>query len=236
MDEMTREQAARREKTLLTALLLSAPGPIFTGMAVLSSQSTTQIADFLRRGMDLVALFLSWWVFRQLQRRASLSQGERSRLERLAGLTVAAAMFVSGIVMLALAISRLPSYEPGGQVTLGLVIAVLGLLTNSWFWRRYTTMTREKYSSVIAAQMKLYRAKAMVDLCVVAALTSIAIAPAHPVTGYVDIVGSIIVAVYLLASGAQAAGTHLGSPRAWLQRIFGRDLPAYAPPVEKKQD
>ena len=109
MDEMTREQAARREKTLLTALLLSAPGPIFTGMAVLSSQSTTQSADFLRRGMDLVALFLSWWVFRQLQRRASLSQGERSRLERLAGLTVAAAMFVSGIVMLALAISRLPS-------------------------------------------------------------------------------------------------------------------------------
>ena len=68
LDGLSKEQSSSREKTLLTALLLSAPGPLFTGYAVLSSHSTTQLADFIRRGVELAALFISWWVFRQLQR------------------------------------------------------------------------------------------------------------------------------------------------------------------------
>ena len=179
-----------------------------TGIAVLSSQSSTQLADFIRRTVELVALFLSWWVFRQLQQRAALGAADRDRLERLAGFGVAGAMICSGAVMLTVALSRLSVFEPGGNVTFGLTIAVLGLVTNSWFWRRYTAMTREQYSSVIAAQQNLYRAKALVDLCVVAALAAIAIAPHHPATRYVDILGSVTVAGYLLWSGLRTARTH----------------------------
>lgn len=209
MGELTREQASSRERTLLIALLLSAWGPFVTGYAVLSSQSTTQLADFIRRSVELVALFLSWWVFRRLQRRAALDAAGRERLERVAGVSVAGAMICSGAVMLIVALSRLSVFEPGGNVTLGLVIAVLGLLTNGWFWRRYAAMTREQYSSVIAAQQNLYRAKTFVDLCVVLALAAIAIAPVHPATRYVDILGSITVAGYLLWSGLRTAQTHL---------------------------
>lgn len=209
MSDLTQEQAASRERTLLTALLLSAGGPVFTGLAVVSSQSTTQLADFIRRGVELVALFLSWWVFRQIQRSAAMGEPDRYRLERMAGLGVAAAMICSGVVMLIVALSRLTAFEPGGNVTLGLTIAVLGILTNGWFWRRYTAMTREQYSSVIAAQQNLYRAKTIVDFCVFAALAAIAIAPAHPATPYVDLVGSIAVAGYLLWSGVRTARAHL---------------------------
>lgn len=205
MNALSKDQAASREKTLLIALLLSAPGPLFTGYAMLTSHSTTQLADFIRRGVELVALFLSWWVFRQLQRRAAQSEADRSRLERTAGLSVAGAMICSGVVMLGVAVSRLSVFEPGGKVIFGLVIAVLGLLANTWFWRRYTVLTREQYSAVIAAQMGLYRAKASVDLCVVAALAAVAAAPSHPATRYVDIFGSVMVAGYLLWSGLRMA-------------------------------
>lgn len=211
MTELSKEQATSREKTLLTALLLSAPGPLVTGLAVMSSHSTTQLADFIRRGIELVALFLSWWVFRQLQRNTALSQADQSRLERAASLSIAGTMICSGMVMALVALSRVSTYEPGGKVHSGLIIAVLGLITNGWFWWRYTTLTREQYSSVIAAQQKLYRAKASIDLCVVIALTAVAVAPAHPATRYVDSLGSVIVAGYLLWSGLRMAQSHLGA-------------------------
>ncbi len=205
MSILSREQAASREKTLLIALLLSTPGPLLTGIAAVTSRSTTQLADFIRRSMELVALFLSWWLFRRLQHRQEIGASDQARLERIAGLSVAAAMGCTGVVMLIVALSRLAVFEPGGNVTMGLIIAVLGLLANSWFWRRYTAMTREQFSSIIAAQMQLYRAKAIVDLCVVAALSAVAVAPYHPATRYIDILGSIAVAAYLLWSGVRTA-------------------------------
>jgi len=205
LNNLTKEQTASRAKTLLTSLLLSAPGPLVTGIALATSHSTTQLADFLRRGVELVAIFISWWVFRKLNQPPQPGEAQQARLERAAGLTTAGAMACSGLVLLVVALSRMSVFEPGGNVTMGLVIAILGVLTNGWFWRRYTAMTSEQYSAVIAAQAQLYRAKTTVDLCVTAALAAVAIAPAHPVTRYIDIFGSIIVAIYLLWSGLRIA-------------------------------
>jgi divalent metal cation (Fe/Co/Zn/Cd) transporter len=216
MKGLSKEQSSSRQKTLLTALLLSAPGPLVTGFAVMTSSSTTQLADFLRRTVELVAIFVSWWVFRQLHRNKAMGEGHQARLERAAGLSAAGAMVLSGVILLVVAVSRWSVFEPGGNVTLGLTIAVLGLLTNSWFWRRYAKLTQEQYSAVISAQQQLYRAKASVDLCVVAALAAVAIAPAHPATRFVDLLGSIIVAVYLLWSGLRAARKHSSGMMGWL--------------------
>jgi divalent metal cation (Fe/Co/Zn/Cd) transporter len=210
MKSLSNAQSTSREKTLRTALLLSAPGPLVTGYAVILSSSTTQLADFLRRGVELVAIFISWWVFRTLHRNAEIDELQQARLERAAGLSAAGAMVVSGIVLLVVAFSRLSSYQLGGNVTLGLIIASLGLLTNGWFWRRYAALTREQYSAVIASQQGLYRAKTMVDLCVVAALAAVAIAPEHPLTRYIDLLGSAIVAAYLAWSGLRTARHNLG--------------------------
>ena len=209
MKGLSKEQSSSRDKTLLTALLLSAPGPLVTGIALMTSHSTTQLADFIRRGVELVAIFISWWVFHRLHRNAAMGEARQAQLERMAGLSTAAAMACSGVVLLVVALSRLSVFEPGGNVSMGLTIAVLGLVTNSWFWWRYTVLTREQYSAVIAAQQQLYRAKASVDLCVVAALVAVAIAPAHPLTRYVDILGSVMVALYLLWSGLRTAQKHL---------------------------
>jgi divalent metal cation (Fe/Co/Zn/Cd) transporter len=197
---LSNEQAASREKTLLAAFLLSAWAPLTTGIAVVISRSTTQVADFIRRTAELVALFVSWQVFRYLQRNNKLDAASRARVERIAGTSVGVALGCSGIVMLGLAISRISSFEPGGNVYLGLGIAALGLITNTWFWRRYTRMTREHFNPVIETQIQLYRAKAFVDICVITALSAVAINPLHPATRYIDVLGSVAVAMYLLWS------------------------------------
>jgi divalent metal cation (Fe/Co/Zn/Cd) transporter len=202
---LSKEQSSSREKTLLTALLLSAPGPLVTGMALLSSHSTTQLADFVRRGIELVAIFVSWWAFRRLHGDVPSGAAQQARLERVARLTTAGAMAGSGGALLVVTLSRWSAFEPGGSVIMGLTIAFLGLVTNGWFWRRYRALTREQYHSVIAGQAQLYRAKTAVDLCVVVALAAVAVAPDHPLTHYVDLLGSIGVAGYLLWSGVRTA-------------------------------
>ncbi len=200
MNNFSQAQSDSREKTLLVALLLSMWGPLATGFAVIMSTSTTQLADFIRRSTELVALFVSWWVFRYLARNRGLRPEKKAEMEKISGLCVSAALGVSAFVMLALAISRIGVFEPGGNVYPGLVIATLGMIVNSWFWRRYSRLNHEQYSSIIDAQRQLYRAKAFVDLSVIIALSAVAIIPGHPVTRYIDLLGSFALAAYLLWS------------------------------------
>ena len=235
MKALSQDQVTSREKTLLIAFLLSAPGPLVTGIAVLSSHSTTQLADFIRRSVELIALFISWWVFHQIHSKESLDEVKQEKLERAAGLSVAGAMICSGFVMLFVAVSRFSTYQPGGNVYFGLAIAILGLLANSFFWYRYTILTQEQYNSVIASQRDLYRAKAFVDLCVVTALAAVAIAPDNPVTRYVDVLGSIIVAIYLLWSGLRMAQSHVGDIRKRINGFHKYPWTIFRPHIRKDQ-
>ncbi len=205
MTTFTSEQSARREKTLLTALLLSMWAPLATGFAVVMSTSTTQLADFIRRSVELVALFVSWWMFRYINRNRDIDRIKKAKMELVTGICVSVALFISALVMLIIAFSRTTDFEPGGNVYPGLVIAVLGFITNTWFWRRYTKLNREQYSSIIDSQGQLYRAKAFVDLCVIAALSTVLVIPSHPVSWYTDLIGSVVLACYLLWSSFKAA-------------------------------
>jgi divalent metal cation (Fe/Co/Zn/Cd) transporter len=211
MNALSKPQAASREKTLLVALLLSMWAPLATGIAVILSQSTTQLADFIRRSVELLALFVAWFVFRTIMHKQSITEAAKARLERIASLLTALALVSSGIIILSVTLSRLADFEPGGNVYPGMAIAFLGLITNTWFWRRYARQTRELYTPIIDAQSYLYRAKAFVDLCVLAALTTVAIHPTHVVTRYVDLLGSGAVVVYLLWSGYNSARTTLNN-------------------------
>ncbi|NMB35603.1 MAG: transporter [Firmicutes bacterium] len=205
MRYLSQEQVAGREKTLLSALLLSAWAPLATGLAVMLSFSTTQMADFIRRCVELSALFVSWWIFRRLARHRELSSEERARLEKVAAISISAALCCSGIALLLLALSRFSTFKPGGNVYPGLAVAVLGFITNLWFWRRYTRLTGEQYNLIIDAQRRLYRAKSFVDFCVIAALGAVAVNPFHLLTRYIDLSGAIALAIYLFWSGIDTA-------------------------------
>ncbi|NMB19556.1 MAG: cation transporter [Firmicutes bacterium] len=187
------------ERTLLASVLLSSPGPLVLGIALFYGRSSTQLADFIRRAVELAAIVVSWAVFRILHQHGEPDRSRQERLEGIANTCVGAALFLSGLVMLFITLSS--SNSDKGNVIPGLIIAFLGALVNSWFWLRYRKLNREEPNAILAVQSRLYGAKSVVDSCVVVALFSVAIAPRAPITGYIDLGGSIVVAVYLIRSG-----------------------------------
>lgn len=187
------------ERTLLASVVLSSPGSIVVGIALFFGRSSTQLADFIRRTAELAAIIVSWIVFRIVNKSGGMDVVRKNKLERTANLCVGAAMGLSGAAMIFIAIFSRDAQK--GNVIPGLVIAVLGVTTNSWFWLRYRKLNREKTNAILAAQSKLYFAKSIVDACVTTSLTFVAAAPASPIARYVDLAGSIIVAAYLIVNG-----------------------------------
>ncbi len=191
------------ERTLLTSLVLSSPGPLVLGSGLLIGFSSTLLADFLRRSSELVAIIISWVVFRMLHGKKKVEETQKERLERIAKVCVGVAMCLSGAAMIFVALFS--AKAASGNVIPGLVIALLGVTTNSWFFLRYRRLNREKPNAILAVQSKLYRAKSLVDICVVIALVVIAVAPDAPMTRWVDMGGSIVVASYLIMNGIKVS-------------------------------
>ena len=109
-------------------------------------------------------------------------------------------MCLGGIAMLLIAF-LFPSEEKGNVIP-GLVIALLGVITNSWFWIRYKRLDRANPNAILVIQSRLYRAKALVDTCVAIALIVVAVFPGSPAAYLMDKAGSAAVAVYLFINGA----------------------------------
>lgn len=186
-------------RTLLIALLLSLPGPIITLAAAISSGSAAQIADCIRRSAELVASLVSYCVFLKSRKR-DMESMQRATLERTATRTVSMAMMCSGVALAAVGIARLISTAQSKASIMGLVIAVLGLVANVIFYIRYRGLVKAKHDAVLSAQMRLYRAKSFIDICIIIALLAALIAPSHRATMYIDGISSIVVAFYLVGS------------------------------------
>ena len=152
---------------------------------MLYGRSSTQIADFIRRTAEFLAILVSWLVFR-VTVDLSDSEGQRKhKLEQAANYAVGVAMCLSGLGMIFLALFCSP-IQIRGNVIPGLIIAGLGLIANSWFWLRYRKLNFIKTNAILAVQSRLYLAKTLVDTCVTLALLLIVIAPAAPFTHLVD--------------------------------------------------
>lgn len=178
---------------------MSSPGPLVVGVALFFGRSSTQLADFIRRTAELIAIIVSLVVFRILNKNVTPDLAQKEKLERTANLFVGAAMSISGAAIIFVALSS-PAMERGNVIP-GLIIAGLGTVVNSWFFLRYSRLNREKPDAILAVQSKLYLAKSLVDACVTTALAVITVAPDAPATFYVDLGGSIIVGAYLIMNG-----------------------------------
>lgn len=194
---MSNQKSATR--SMLVSVLMSAPGPLVVGIGLLTGKSSTQLADFFRRSAELLALVCAYIVYRITAGNGNADR--RARLERCSNAFVGAMMCLGGAIMILLAITA-PSAEKGNVIP-GLCIAVMGVIANAIFWRKYTHLNKAEPNAILAVQARLYRAKTLVDLCVTSALLTVVIAPTSPVSAALDTIGSVIVAGYLLVCGAQ---------------------------------
>ena len=194
---MTQKKSGSR--TLLWSVLMSSPGPLVVGLGLLAGRSSTQIADFVRRSSELLAIIMAYVVYQLTCKDTGAER--RTHLERLSNAFVGAMMCLGGSLMIVLAFAA----ESGdkGNVIPGLTIAVLGVIANTIFWRKYTRLNKEEPNAILAVQARLYRAKSLVDTCVTIALLSVAIFPLSSLSYWLDLIGSVVVAVYLVWCGVQ---------------------------------
>ena len=186
-------------QTLLWSVLMSSPGPLVVGLGLLSGRSSTQIADFVRRSAELLAIIMSFIVYKLTTKDEVCNEEKKQKLERISNVFVGAMMCVGGIFMIILAF--MTDNSDKGNVIPGLAIAVMGVIANSIFWRKYTHLNKIEPNAILMVQARLYRAKTLVDGCVTIALLSVVIAPATQLSFYLDFIGSLIVAVYLAWCG-----------------------------------
>lgn len=199
-------------RTLLWSVLMSSPGPLVVGLGLLAGRSSTQIADFVRRSAELLAIIMSFVVYKLTTKDGACDERKRERLERGSNAFVGAMMCVGGAFMVALAL--MSETEDKGNVIPGLVIAVLGVIANTIFWRRYTRLNKAEPNAILAVQARLYRAKSLVDSCVTVALVSVALAPMSQLSLWLDFFGSIIVALYLVWCGIKTVWEAAGRKKA----------------------
>lgn len=188
-------------RTLLWSVVMSAPGPLVVGLGLLSGRSVTQLADFIRRSAELLAIIMAFVTYRLTTRDGETDTAKKEKLERLSNLFVGAMMCLGGSIMLLLALFS--ENTDKGNVIPGLSIAVMGVIANTIFWRKYARLNKTSPNPILAVQARLYRAKSLVDTCVTLALLSVVILPGSLFSYYFDLVGSLIVAAYLIFCGGQ---------------------------------
>ena len=190
------------KKTLLMSVIMSSPGPLVIGLGLMVGQSSTQIADFVRRSIELLAIILSFVVYCLVTKEDEVNEEQKRRYEKGTNIFVSIAMVVSGIIMLFLALTS--KNEDKGNVIPGLVIALLGFIANTFFWIKYTKLGNESNDNILKIQSRLYRAKTFVDFSVVIALSVVLFSRDTTVAYYFDLIGTIIVSTYLVITGCQS--------------------------------
>ena len=193
---MKKESGSR---TLLMSVIMSAPGPLVVGLGLIAGKSSTQIADFVRRSAELMAIIAAFVVYRITNTAEDINTERKARLERASNLFVGAMMCLSGTIMLML--TFIVGSTEKGNVIPGLIISTLGMTANTIFWVRYTKLSRKSGNTILKVQSRLYRAKALVDTCVTVVLITVLLFPAAKFTAILDSIGSVIVAIYLIWCG-----------------------------------
>ena len=191
------------KKTLLWSVIMSSPGPLVVGFGLFVGQSVTQIADFVRRSAELLGIIMAYIVYCF----TSENSLRKEYLEKISNIFVGVMMCIGGTIMFILSI--LSENSEKGNVIPGLVIAILGVIANTFFWRRYSRLNRDEPNAIIAVQARLYRAKSLVDICVTAALLSVLLFPGTEFAFLFDKIGSAIVALYLLWCGLRTVAERL---------------------------
>lgn len=152
------------QKTLLLSVLMSTPGPLIVGIGLIIGNSSTQLADFIRRSLELLAIILAFIVYLVTTKDDNISNNKKQKLESITNNCVSTMMTICGIIMLMVSIFSQSTEK--GNVILGLLIAAMGMIANSIFWIRYHHLGIKTNNNILKVQSNLYRAKTFVDTSV----------------------------------------------------------------------
>lgn len=210
IDEVSPDEVAQRERVLFWTVVVTFFSLLPSAYGAYISNSTALLADLLRSTGEFFAILLSWCVIVQVARNdaATYNYG-LGKLEQLASLVVATALFASFVVVFGTGISRLLNPEPLENPYFGLLFAALGTLGNGFVWMKDYQLYQRSPSPVIEAQWKLFRAKTIATSIVVITLGTSVISTNSAFTLYLDPIGSLVLALFLLHSSYSMVSTSM---------------------------
>lgn len=191
----------QREKTLISSIALSSWGPLTTAIAMTLTNSLTQKADFFRRSIELLSMITAFVIYRYV-RKNNIEHFKKEKLEWIAMEMVSFTMILTGSILLIIGLIQIKNQNhPEGDIRLGLLIALMGLGVNSFFWKRYHGFYKEHKDHVILAQKRLYKSKVLLDLAVIGGLLSVHFLYDENLGVILDSLGMWVVSGFLLKNG-----------------------------------
>jgi ferrous-iron efflux pump FieF len=194
-------EALSKERLVLFGVVTTFLSLLPTAYAALISNSTTLLADLLRCASEFLAIFASWLILRKV------AAGDTARfnygfgkLEQLASVAVASALFLTFLIALTIGLRRLFLPEPVENVTFGLILALLSVGGNAFLWILNYLSYKSSRSPISDSQWRLFRAKTMATVVVLASLSGTMFFPQANWSLYVDGVGSILLSLFMLWS------------------------------------
>ena len=186
-------------KTLLMSIIMSSPGPLVVGLGLIIGRSSTQIADFVRRTAEFLAIVMSYVVYTATLKYRDKDDEKVRRLEKHSNLAFGIMIGLAGLIMTV--ITFVLHTEDKGNIIPALTIALLSASANSLFWIKYTRLHRAGAGAIMVVQARLYRAKTLIDTGISAVLLTILVAPQSDFSHWLDFSGSLLVAIYLTWCG-----------------------------------
>ena len=193
------EHRLKKENLVLVAVFTTFLSLLPTAYAALISNSTTLFADLLRCLGEFFAIVASWVVLLKMSRNetARFNYGY-GKLEQLAGIAVAAALFLTFLVSLTSGIRGLIVPTRLENAEFGFIFALLSVGGNAFLWTSNYIADARSPSPIAESQWRLFRAKTCATMVVVTSL-GIALAFADSEASvYVDPLGSIALSLFML--------------------------------------
>lgn len=182
-------------KNLIFATLISIPGPLLLAIGMTDGSSATGIADLIRRSCEFLTIFLAWLVYELTAGKDLSNDTRKARLEGFVKYFTGLSMCLSGAVMIYVAVANFGGEK--GSVLTSLILAVIGAVINAKLYFNYRTME----NAVLSVQAKLHRVKMLLDCFMSLLLLVWMRLPIEAVRSYADVVGSVLISVYLIWSG-----------------------------------
>lgn len=186
-----------REKLVAIAVFTTFLSLIPTGYVALISNSTTLLADLLRCLGEFFSIVVAWVVMARMAQNDTVRFNYGyGKLEQLAGMAVAAALFLTFLISFFSGVRGLIFLHPIENAGPGLIFALLSVLGNITLWFSNYFSNQREPSPISESQWRLFRAKTCATLIV--ALSLALSLSGLPVAPYFDPLGSISLSLFML--------------------------------------
>jgi cation diffusion facilitator family transporter len=188
-----------RERLVTLAVVTTFLSLLPTAYVAGVSNSITLYADLLRCLGEFFAIVVAFTVLKKVSRnetrRFNYGYG---KLEQLAGIAVAAALFLTFLVSFFNGVHGVISPAPLEGAQPGLILAGLSILGNGAMWGCNFVANLRTPSAVSESQARLFRAKTFATLVVCVSLAGGLYLPHHGIAIFLDPLGSIVLSLFML--------------------------------------